>query len=138
MSAKINDLQDENIELKVETIINPSEDPDKVKKCVMNVANGCRPVISDGHLHGVCVGILSLHHIRVGVRSKSSLGVLRKLLERNRNGNSTWFYLNKQAAYGGVISLVDRHEESPMGAIRVTLTSNSLDRVIDWLLSKKE
>ena len=135
---KTNDLQEENVELKVETILNPSEDPDKVKKCLLNVANGCVPVVTDGHVEATCKGIMSLHHIRVGVRSKSSIGVLRKLLEWNRTGNVTWFYLNKQAAYGGVISLAEHYEESPLGPIKITVTSNKLDKIIEWLLSSRE
>lgn len=138
MSGKIDDLQDENVELRVETILNPSEDPEKVKKCLVNVVNGCRPVTKDGHVEAICRGIMSLHHIRVGVRSKSSLGVFRKLLEWNRKGNVTWFLLNKQAAYSGVISLAEHYEESPLGPIRVTITSKSLDTIIEWLLLNRE
>ena len=82
-------------------------------------------------------GSLSLHHIRVGVRSKSSSAVLRKLLEWNRRGDLTWFFLNKQAAYSRVISLAEHYEESPLGPIKVTITSNNLDRIIEWLLSSK-
>lgn len=132
---KLDDIQDENVELKVETILNSSEDPEKVKKCLLNVANGCTPVVTDERVEAICKGIMSLHHIRVGVRSKSSLGVLRKLLDWNRSGNVTWFYLNKQAAYGGVISLVEQYEESSLGPIKVTITSNDLDKLIEWLLS---
>jgi uncharacterized protein len=128
------DLQDEDVELKVETVLNPSEDPEKVKKCILNVANGCQPVVKDVGLEANCTGILSLHHIRVGVRSKSASAVLRKLLEWNRKGNLTWFFLNKQAAYSGVISLVEHYEESPLGPIKVTIISDNLDRIIEWLL----
>lgn len=135
---KANDLQDENVELKIETILNPSEDPEKVKKCLLNVANGCSPMVKDGHVEATCKGIMSLHHIRVGVRSKSSVGVLRKLLDWNRTGNVTWFYLNKQAAFGGVISLAEHYEESPLGPIKITVTSNDLDKIIEWLLSNRE
>lgn len=134
---KTDDLQNENVELKVETILNSSEDPEKVKKCLLNVANGCTPVVTDGYVEAICKGIMSLHHIRVGVRSKSSVGVLRKLLDWNRSGNVTWFYLNKQAAYGGVISLVEHYEESPLGPIKVTVTSSDLDKIIEWLLSNR-
>ena len=104
MSGKIDDLQDENVELRVETILNPSEDPEKVKKCLVNVVNGCRPVTKDGHVEATCRGIMSLHH------------------------------MNKQAAYSGVISLAEHYEESPLGPIRVTITSKSLDTIIEWLL----
>ena len=133
MEGKTDDLQDENVWLKVETTVNPSEDPEKVKKCILNVANGCKPLAKNGRIEATCTGILSLHHIRVGVRSKSASAVLRKLLEWNRKDNLTWFFLNKQAAYGGVVSLVERYEESPLGPIKVTITSDNLDRIIAWL-----
>ena len=138
IEKNIDDIQNENVKLKVETVLNPSEDPEKVKKCLLNIANGCKPILSEGHIEATCTGLLSLHHIRVGVRSKSSLGVLRKLLEWNRKGNLTWFLLNKQAAYEDVISLIENYEESPLGPIRVTIISDSLDRVIEWLLSRTD
>jgi predicted RNA binding protein with dsRBD fold (UPF0201 family) len=138
IEKNIDDIQYDNVKLKVETVLNPSEDPEKVKKCLLNIANGCKPILSEGHIEATCTGLLSLHHIRVGVRSKSSLGVLGKLLEWNRKGNLTWFLLNKQAAYEDVISLVENYEESPLGPIRVTIISDSLDRVIEWLLSRTD
>ena len=138
IEKNIDDIQNENVKLKVETVLNPSEDPEKVKKCLLNIANGCKPILSEGHIEATCTGLLSLHHIRVGVRSKSSLGVLGKLLEWNRKGNLTWFLLNKQAAYEDVILLIENYEESPLGPIRVTIISDSLDRVIEWLLSRTD
>ena len=139
MVGNSKDYQDDySVELKVETVLNPSEDPEKVRKCILNVANGCHPTEKSGVMEAICTGILSLHHIRVGIRSKSSSAVLRKLLEWNRKGNLSWFYLNKQAAYSGVISLVERYEESPLGPIKVTITSNNLDKIMEWLLSSKQ
>ncbi|HEY6949984.1 MAG TPA: RNA-binding domain-containing protein [Nitrososphaeraceae archaeon] len=139
MVGNSKDYQDDyNVELKVETVLNPSEDPEKVRKCILNVANGCHPNEKSGSMEATCTGILSLHHIRVGIRSKSSSAVLRKLLEWNRKGNLSWFYLNKQAAYNGVISLVERYEESPLGPIKVTISSNNLDKITEWLLSSKQ
>ena len=139
MVGNSKDYQDDyNVELKVETVLNPSEDPEKVRKCILNVANGCHPTEKSGAMEATCTGILSLHHIRVGIRSKSSSAVLRKLLEWNRKGNLSWFYLNKQAAYSCVISLVERYEESPLGPIKVTITSNNLDKIMEWLLSSKQ
>ena len=138
IEKNVDDIENENVKLKVETVLNPSEDPEKVKKCLLNIANGCKPILSEGHIEATCTGLLSLHHIRVGVRSKSSLGVLGKLLEWNRKGNLTWFLLNKQAAYEDVISLVENYQESPLGPIRVTIISDSLDRVIEWLLSRTD
>ena len=137
MSLKIDNFQNYNVELKVETILNPSEDPDKVKKCLINVANGCQPVIKKEFVTAVCEGILSLHNIRVGVRSKSSFAVLRRVLDENRKDDRTWFFLNKQAAYCDVISIIEHDEESTLGPIRVTITSNDLDKIIEWLIPSR-
>jgi predicted RNA binding protein with dsRBD fold (UPF0201 family) len=42
--------------------------------------------------------------------------------------------INKQAAYSGVIALVEDWDESSLGPIRVTIGSRDLDKVIDWLI----
>ena len=42
--------------------------------------------------------------------------------------------LNKQAAYSGVIAIVESGDESTLGPIMVTITSRDLDRVLKWLV----
>jgi predicted RNA binding protein with dsRBD fold (UPF0201 family) len=49
-------------------------------------------------------------------------------------GNSTWFYLNKQAAFVGIVSICEEESESPLGPIKVTLRSSDLESVINWLI----
>ena len=117
-----------------ETSVNPSEDPDKVIKCLVNTLNGGTPRILNDNAFVTGRGIHSLHHIRVGVKSRLSEGVLRRLLELNRRGNTTWFLINKQAAYSGSITLVEDWDESSLGPIKVTIDSKDLDKVIDWLV----
>lgn len=117
-----------------ETSVNPSEDPDKVIKCLVNTLNGGTPRILNDNAFVTGRGIHSLHHIRVGVKSRLSEGVLRRLLELNRRGNTTWFLINKQAAYSGSITLVEDWDESSLGPIKVTIESKDLDKVIDWLV----
>lgn len=124
----------------VETIINPSEEPSKVIKCLINTVNGGSPEINEeGNLAMVNTeGLHALHHIRVGVKSRFSAGVLRRLFEYNRSNNKTWFLLNKQAAYSGVIAIVESSVESSLGPIMVTITSRDLDRVLEWLVPINE
>ena len=124
----------------VETIINPSEEPSKVIKCLINTVNGGSPEINEeGNLAMVNTeGLHALHHIRVGVKSRFSAGVLRRLFEYNRSNNKTWFFLNKQAAYSGVIAIVESSVESSLGPIMVTITSRDLDRVLEWLVPINE
>lgn len=123
-----------------ETIINPSEEPSRVIKCLINAINGGSPEINEeGNLAMVKTeGIHALHHIRVGVKARFSAGVLRRLFEYNRSNNKTWFLLNKQAAYSGVIAIVESSVESSLGPIMVTITSRDLDRVLEWLVPINE
>ena len=54
---------------------------------------------------------------------------------QNLSGNSTWFYLNRQAAYVDVIALCNEEDESPLGPIEIILDSQQIEQVIDWLTS---
>lgn len=123
-----------------ETIINPSEEPSRVIKCLINAINGGSPEINEeGNLAMVKTeGIHALHHIRVGVKARFSAGVLRRIFEYNRSNNKTWFLLNKQAAYSDVIAIVESSVESSLGPIMVTITSRDLDRVLEWLVPMNE
>ena len=52
--------------------------------------------------------------------------------------DSTWFYLNKQAAFASVITLCDEVDESSLGPIKVVLHSTNIENVIEWLVSDAE
>ncbi len=62
------------------------------------------------------------------------MGVLRRMLLINRVDNSTWFLLNKQAAATGILVVVDDELESPLGPVRVTISCEEIDTLIDWLV----
>ena len=47
---------------------------------------------------------------------------------------TTWFYLNKQAAFVDVIAICEEAEESPMGPIKIIMHSEDISKVIDWLV----
>ena len=117
-----------------ESEINSSEDPKKVIKSITNTINGGDPSVDENYVVVRSNGLLALHHIRTGVKLRQSARVLRRLVDYNRNGNSTWFLLNKQAAYCGVIAIVESWDESSLGPIKVTVTSKDLDRVLTWLI----
>ena len=80
----------------------------------------------------------SLTRIYETMRSRKSKSAYRRLLMRNMTNNSTWFYLNKQAAFANVIALCDEADESPLGPIKVVLHSKNIEDVIDWLVSDTE
>ena len=117
-----------------ETIINPSEDPVRVIRCLQNSVNGGFISVRNNTATISNEGIQSLHHVRIGIKSRLSAGVARRLLDLNRSDNTTWILLNKQAAYCGIIALVENWNESVLGPIRITIQSTNLDQVLDWLL----
>jgi predicted RNA binding protein with dsRBD fold (UPF0201 family) len=58
-------------------------------------------------------------------------------MEKNLDNNSTWFYLNKQAAFAEKIAICGESDESPLGPIKIVLTSNHIEEIIDWLILEK-
>ncbi len=122
------------IEVKVEAMVNPSEDPKKVINAIENIIEKCSPEFRYGsRAIGRTMGSESLSIIYEQVRSRSAMGVLRRMLLDNRAGTSTWFLLNKQAATAGIVVVLEDEQESPLGPIRVTINCEELDALTDWL-----
>ena len=76
----------------------------------------------------------SLEKIHETIQSMQSERIFRRTMEKNLSNNSTWFYLNKQAAFAEKIAICDEAEESPLGPIKVTLTSPDIEKVIERLI----
>lgn len=123
------------IDLKVEAIVNPSEDTQKVIDAIANLFMRCSPEVSfRSRVVGRAVGSDSLAILYEQVRSRSAMGVLRRMLLDNRVGDSTSFLLNKQAATSGIAAVIEEEQESPLGPIRVTISCEELDALVDWLV----
>ena len=123
------------IDLKVEAIVNPSEHAQKVIDAIVNIFTRCSPELSfRSRVVGRAVGSDSFSILYEQVRSRSAMGVLRRMLVDNRAGDSTWFLLNKQAATSGIAAIIEDQQESPLGPIRVTISCEELDKLIDWLV----
>ena len=68
------------------------------------------------------------------IHSKKSQNTYRRYLERNLDNNTTWFYLNKQAAFVEQIAICEEEGESPLGPIKVIIASSNIDEIIDWIV----
>jgi uncharacterized protein len=122
------------VELKIEATVNASESPDKVISAISNIFDGCSPELKYGSLIiARCFDLGCLTVIHDQVTSRAALGVLRRMLVDNRISNTTWFLLNKQAAFAGVAVVTEDDTESPLGPIRVKIACDELDELIDWL-----
>ena len=79
--------------------INISEDVSKVKNAVLNVFPELRISIADSQLVGKSNDITYLTNISELIHNKKTNNAFERILKKNTNENSTWFFLNKQAAF---------------------------------------
>ena len=118
--------------------INASEDIKKVRTSLSNVLTDMDEKLTGDSLIANSSNYESLTKIYETMRSRRSKSAYRRHLMRNMANDSTWFYLNKQAAFTNVIALCDEADESPLGPIKVVLHSKNIEDVIDWFVSDTE
>ncbi len=125
-----------NISCKIEMFcsINPSEDPEKIKQAITNVFPNSKIKNENYSISAVSKDLNSFEKIYETIQSNRSQKNYRKSLEQNLKDDSTWFYLNKQAAFVEKIAICEEAEESPLGPIKVVMTSSNIDGIIDWIV----
>ena len=129
---------DVNCKVSAFCTINASEDMEKVRTAVSNILTDMDEKINGDSLVVNSSNYESLTKIYETMRSRRTKSAYRRHLMRNIAKDSTWFYLNKQAAFANVIALCDEADESPLGPIKVVLHSKNIEDVIDWLVSDAE
>ena len=127
-------LPDIKCQILIHASVNLSEDPEKVKHAVSNVLPYANVNVEEFFVKAESDDITSLEKIYETIRSKQSQNIYRRNLEQNRDNDTTWFYLNKQAAYVGKIAICKDEDESPLGPIKVSLESSNIDELIDWFV----
>ena len=111
--------------------INPSEDPDKVKTAVNNIFPDVELETSDTEISGKTNNFSVLSQISKSLHEKNVKNTYQRILKKNNDGESTWFYLNKQAAFVNTVALCSEANESSLGPIKIILRSNNIEQVID-------
>jgi hypothetical protein len=115
--------------------VNPSEDLERIRQSLSNVLNDVEFDTSESSIKASSRQIESLSKIHESIQNHASRRVYWRLLNNNLDGNETWFYLNKQAAFVNSVALCEHANESPLGPIKITLRSKNIERVIEWLTS---
>jgi len=129
-------IPDFNCKIDVYCTINPSEDQTKVEQAISNILPDIEIQINDDSLKATSQNLETLSNIFEVIHSHKTQRVYRRFLNNNLRIDSTWFYLNKQAAFSNTVSLCDEAEESPLGPIKIVLTSKNIEDIIDWLISE--
>ena len=124
-----------NINCKIEIVcpVNLSEDPDKVIQAISNIFPHSTIKNENFSIKAQSNELRSLEKIYESITSTQSQKSYTRNLENNLDENSTWFFLNKQAAFVDQVAICDEAEESPLGPIKVILNSSNIDGIIDWI-----
>ena len=118
--------------------INASEDVNKVRTAVSNILTDMDEKITSDSLVANSNNYESLTKIYETMRSRKTKSAYRRHLMRNMTEDSTWFYLNRQAAFANVPGLCDEADESPLGPITIVLRSKNIEDLIDCFVSDLE
>jgi len=133
-------LRSLNVDCKISVYcnINESEDVNKVKTAISNILTDMDETTDDSSFVANSSNYESLTKIYEAMRTRKTKTAYRRHLMRNMTEDSTWFYLNKQAAFANAVVLCDDESESPLGPIKIVLHSKNIEDVIDWLVSDIE
>ena len=121
--------------ISLEATVSPTEDPDKVVGAMKNLMEGMPLAEDRGRLvvRMAYEKVGCLTRLRDQLRDRRVRAAARRLLLSKKKGNSTTLMLNRQAAAVGVAALCSSPDQSPLGPIYLTIDSNRLDDVIEWL-----
>jgi len=111
--------------------INPSEDPEKVKIAVNNIFPEIELKVSDAEISGKTNNFSILSKISKSIHENNTKNTYQRILKNNNDGETTWFYLNKQAAFVNTVALCSEANESSLGPIKIILRSNDVEQVIN-------
>jgi len=125
-----------NINCKIEMAsqINFSEDPTKIEKAIANIFPYSKIENKNFEIIAKSKELRSFEKIHETIHTNHSQKTYSRSLDNNLKDDTTWFFLNKQAAFVEKIVICDEAEESPLGPILVTLTSSNIDEIIDWIV----
>ena len=104
----------------------PSEDPEKVKTAILKVFPDAELEETGDEIKGRSS---SLERFSKQIRKQKILDTTRSVLIHGKRGDKTRFFLNKQVAFVGKISFCE--EKTILGTIKVVLTEENLDDLID-------
>lgn len=123
--------------LRVEAEVRPTESEERVVEAIRNIVDVDVKIVDVGGGYRIAVGestdVACLRRLHTLLRQERILDAARAYAMRFRRGNVLELKLHKQAAYAGHLSFVTYDDESPLGPIRLTVISDKLDEIVDWL-----
>lgn len=127
----------EEIAIRMEAEVNPTEAEEKVKTAVTNlfgnIPTQTKPSYKGSILTAEAKGQEALVKLRNLLRMDRVRDAARKVLFEGLRGKTISFCLNKQVAFAGHVSFSEEVAESPLGPIKVIIECENPRQLIDWL-----
>jgi hypothetical protein len=114
--------------------VNPSESIEKIEHTISNIFPYSIINNNNFSINAQSKELRSFEKIYQFIQNNNLQKNYLRSLEDNLRDDTTWFYLNKQAAFVEQIAICEESDESPLGPIKVTLTSSNIDAIIDWIV----
>ena len=114
--------------------VNPSESIEKIEQAISNIFPYSIINNNDFSISAQSKELRSFEKIYQFIHNNNLQKIYLRSLEDNLRDDTTWFYLNKQAAFVEQIAICEESNESPLGPIKVILTSSNIDAIIDWIV----
>jgi predicted RNA binding protein with dsRBD fold (UPF0201 family) len=121
------------MEIQIACPINPTEDPEKVKKALLNIFPDAEIEIAEGELKA---GTKSLERFKEILGEQRIRDSARAFLSANIHGNSIIFSISKQAAYMGKISFGGLNQA--LGEIEITIGDENPKNLVEWLTEVRD
>lgn len=132
MTSKDYVSTEKRLEIIIQTPVNPTEDLKKIHFALKNIFPDSEPLPEFSNLYIRDNNIEILKKIKEQIKSRRTLSVLERILYSNYNLNISSFLLNKQAAFSGVVAIIDNDDESPLGPIKITIKNCDIENIIRW------
>ena len=130
----------DEVDVHVEVEVNPTEDPEKVRRAVENIFGSVEFEVKPHGRGSLLIAktwsidrLTKLHNL---LRRERIRDAARGVLFEGLSEKSIVFYLNKQVAYAGHISFSKAVGESLLGPIRVQILCDNPRELIEWLAPK--
>ena len=130
----------DEVDVRVEVDVNPTEDLEKVKSAVENIFGTVEFEVKPKERGSLLIaqakgegGLAKLYNL---LRRERIRDATRGVLFEGLSKKTITFWLNKQVAYAGHISFSKPVGESPLGPIRVQISCDNPRELIDWLAPK--
>jgi len=132
------------LRIRVEVEVRPTESLDRIKQAIQNLFDYERTIVKkQGNSLLIVAEAKSpkaLNKLHSLLRKQRILDASRGHIKRGVKGNRIVFYLNKQAAFMGMVSFCSVPEkESPLGPIRFEIECANemmVEEFLDWLVPR--